>query len=210
MKNLFIVLDGMDGCGKSTHLSNLQEYLFKLDKHVRILCTREPTYGLYGAKIREMLEKHSNPYSDTEKLLNLYLKDRRDHVEHLIKPFLKKDHDNVSIVLCDRYYYSTIAYQHAQGVEISKLINLNKGFLKPDMAIIFDIHPETALRRIKRERHIEKFEKIEFMSELRENFLNLKELLDENIVYVDTSGTSEETFEKVKNAVDNLLDSHKK
>ncbi len=210
MKNLFIVLEGMDGCGKSTHVSNLQTYLFQKDKRVRVLTTREPTFGRYGMKIRDMLEKHPDPYSDAELLLRLYVSDRRDHVNNLIKPFLKKDYNNISIVLCDRYYHSTIAYQHTQGLELSKLINMNKGFPKPDLVIIFDIHPETALKRIERERGLEKFEKLDFMNELRQNFLALKDLLKDNIVYVDTSGTPEETFVKAKRAVDKLLVNNKK
>jgi dTMP kinase len=205
MKNLFIVFDGMDGCGKSTHVSNLQTYLFQKDKRVRVLTTREPTFGKYGTQIREMLTKHPDPYSDAELLLRLYVNDRKDHVNKLIKPFLRKDYNNISIVLCDRYYYSTIAYQHTQGLELSKLIKLSEGFPKPDLTIIFDIHPETALKRIERERGLEKFEKVDFMNELRQNFLALKDLLKDNIVYVDTSGVAEETFEKVKRAVDKLL-----
>lgn len=205
MKNLFIVFDGIDGCGKSTQISMLHDYLFKKDKRIRILTTREPTYSLYGKKIRDMLKKHKNPYSDSETLLKLYVKDRETHVEGLIKSFLKKDKDNVSIVLCDRYYYSTIAYQHAQGVELNKIIKMNESFPKPDLAIILDLHPETALKRISKERAIEKFEKIEFMKELRESFLSLKELLDDNIKIIDTSGAEEETFKRIKKEVDKLF-----
>jgi dTMP kinase len=205
MKNLFIVFDGMDGCGKSTQLSMLHDYLFKLDKRIRILTTREPTYGAYGKKIREMLAKHKNPYSDADILLDLYVKDRNDHIETLIKPFLKADHDNISIVLCDRYYYSTIVYQYTQGVELDKVLKATKGFLKPDLGIILDLHPETALRRISKDRAIEKFEKLEFMKNLRKNFHNLKKWTDDSLVYIDTSGNEDETFEKIKKAVNNVL-----
>jgi dTMP kinase len=205
MKNLFIVFDGIDGCGKSTQLSMLHDYLFKKDKRVRILTTREPTAGKYGMQIRKMLAEHKNPYSDSEKLLNLYVKDREDHLENAVKPFLKKDGENISIVLCDRYYYSTIVYQQAQGIELDKVIELSKGFLKPDLAIILDLHPETALHRISKERAIEKFEKLDFMKKLREGFSKLKDFLDDNIVYIDTSGSRTVTFEKIKKQVDKLL-----
>lgn len=205
MKNLFIIFDGIDGCGKSTQISKLHDYLFKKDKKVRILTTREPTYGKYGKKTREMLEKHEDPYSDSDRLLRLYLKDRNDHVENMIKPFLKIDGDNISVVLCDRYYYSTIAYQTAQGIDFDKVVSLNKDFLKPDLAIILDLNPETALHRISKERAVEKFEKIEFMGKLRQNFLKLKDTLKDNMVYIDTSGNEQETFEKIKTEVDKLL-----
>jgi dTMP kinase len=205
MKNLFIVFDGTDGCGKSTQLSALSDYLFKLDKRTRILITREPTYGRYGKKIRDMLKKHKDPYSDAEELTKLYVKDREDHIENLIKPFLKKYGDNISIVLCDRYYYSTIAYQNAQGVELNKLVNMNKKFPKPDLAIFLDLHPETALHRINRDRAVEKFEKLAFMKELRKNFHNLKDLLTDNIKVIDSSGSEDETFLRIKKEVDKIL-----
>ncbi|MBR9699517.1 dTMP kinase [Candidatus Woesearchaeota archaeon] len=205
MKNLFIVFDGMDGTGKSTQISMLHDYLFKKNKRVRILTTREPTYGIHGAKIRKKLKQHKDPYKDSKDLLDLYVKDRRDHVNRMIKPFLRKDGENVSIVLCDRYYYSTIAYQHAQGIELKKTLSLNKRFLKPDIAIILDLHPETALKRISKARAVEKFEKLEFMKKLRTNFLLLHELIDDNMVIIDTSGKEEEAFEKICKKVDKLL-----
>ncbi len=205
MKNLFIVFDGIDGCGKSTQISMLHDYLFKKDKKIRILTTREPTSGKYGRKIREMLTAHEDPYSDSDTLLDLYIKDREYHLENTIKPFLKGDEGNISIVLCDRYYYSTIVYQHAQGVELNKVISMSKEFLKPDLAVILDLNPETALHRISKDRIIEKFEKIEFMKRIRDGFLKLKDVLDDNIVYIDTSGNEEETFEKIKKEVDKVL-----
>ena len=143
--------------------------------------------------------------SDADKLMDLFIKDRQDHINGLIRPFMKKDFGNVSIVLCDRYYYSTIAYQHAQGIEISKLIKMNQKFLKPDLAIILDLHPETALRRISKERSVEKFEKIEFMKELRKIFNPLPQVMDDNITIIDTSGSEEETFAQIKRQVDKLI-----
>ena len=207
MKNLFIVFDGMDGTGKSTQVSLLHEYIFKLDKSIRILTTREPTYGKYGTQVRKMLSTHKDPYSDSDKLLDLYVKDREDHLNNLIKPFLKKDGANTSIVLCDRYYYSTIAYQHTQGIPLNKLISMNKKFLKPDLALILDLHPETALHRIGKERAIEKFEKLEFMKDLRKTFHSLPGLLTDNMKIIDTSDAEDETFAKIKKAVDKVIKS---
>jgi dTMP kinase len=206
MKNLFIVFDSMDCCGKSTHLARLHEYLYKKDKRIRILTTREPTYGKYGIKAREMLTSQEDPYSHPDELLNLYINDREEHIKKTIKPFLKPDHHNRAIVLCDRYYYSTIAYQHTQGLDFDKVINLNKKFLKPDLGIILEVNPSEAIRRISSERdNEEKFEKIDFMKKLFQNFRKLKKELEDNLVYIDTSGTQEETFKKIKRAVDKIL-----
>lgn len=205
MKNLFIVLDGMDGSGKSTQIGKLHEYLFKKDKSIRILTTREPTFGSYGKKIRQMLSSQKDPYSSSSELLDLYVKDREDHLKHLIEPFMQSRDENISIVLCDRYYYSTIAYQSAQGVDEKEAIEKNKNFLKPDLALIFDLDPGTALQRISKDRNIEKFEKKEFMEKLRQNFLNLKQLPDENLFYVDASKNTEEIFEQIRLELDKLL-----
>jgi len=202
MRNIFIVFEGIDGCGKSTQVSHLHNYLFRKDKRVRILSTREPTYGQYGKKVREMLSKHADPYSDSDKLLDLYVKDREEHLKHVIKPFLKSKDDNIHIVLCDRYYYSTIVYQSVQGVDTTKVIDLNKDFLKPDLTIICDLEPEIALKRISSGRAIEKFEKLDFMKKLRTRFLDLKELMPDNIAYIDTSGTEKETFDKIRKEVE--------
>jgi dTMP kinase len=205
MKNLFIVMDGIDGTGKSTQLSRLHDYLFKRDKRVRILTTREPTFGKYGRKVRRILAQHKDPMSDSDLLLELYVKDRQEHVSKLINPFLKNKDGNVSIVLCDRYYYSTIAYQNAQGIRLKKVLALNRRFLKQDLGIILDLNPETALKRISRERAVEKFEKLEFMVKIRQNFHLLKEVIPDNLVYIDTSGSEGETFRKIRREVDKLF-----
>ncbi|MBS3136268.1 dTMP kinase [Candidatus Woesearchaeota archaeon] len=205
MKNLFIVLDGIDGCGKSTQLTLLHGYLFRKDKRFRILSTREPTYGTYGSKIREMLKAHKDPYSDSGKLLDLYVKDRKEHLESAIEPFLSQKGGNISIVLCDRYYYSTISYQAAQGIEVEKAVAMNRGFLKPDIAIILDVDEKTAISRIRVNRQIEKFEDVEFMSKLRHNFLSMKNILNDKIALIETSGTREETAMKIRKEIDKFL-----
>lgn len=205
MNNIFVVFDGIDGCGKSTQLSKLHDYLFKKDKRIRILSTREPTYGRYGKQVRAMLIANEDPYSDSDILLNLYVKDREDHLENTVKPFLLKRDDNVSVVLSDRYYYSTIVYQHVQGVDLKKVVELNKDFRSPDLALILDLNPEIALKRIADERTTEKFEQLEFLKKLRQNFLKLKDILQDNIRYIDSSGTEQETFEKIKKEIDRIL-----
>ena len=201
---MFIVLDGMDGAGKTTQLAKLHQYLFSKDKRFRILSTREPTFGKHGKKIRKMLASQTDPYASSDELFELYVKDRKEHVG-LITSFLKQKDGNVPIVLCDRYYYSTIAYQHAQGVPLRKAVDANKSFPKPDLAIILTLPPEVALQRIAGERGAEKFEQKGFMEKLKQNFLSLKEHLPDRILQVDCSGTVEETFAKIKAAVDGIL-----
>ena len=119
-------------------------------------------------------------------------------------PFLKKSNGNVNIVLCDRYYYSTIAFQAVQGLDMGTLIEKNKNFLKPDVAFIMDLSPEIALERIKR-REMEKFENIDFMRSLRGRFLQLPKILKDNIKIIDASKEADEVFEDIKKEVDKML-----
>jgi len=205
VKGIFIVIDGMDGSGKSEMVKLLHNYLFSKNKKYRILTTREPTNGIYGREIRDILAKEKDPDLSSKKLLDLFIKDREEHLKNTVIPFLKKSDDNeVNIVICDRYYYSTIAFQATQGLDIEVLIEKNKIFLKPEITFIMDMKPEIALERIKH-REKEKFEQLEFMSKLREKFLELTKFLKDNIMVIDASKDMNDVFENIKKEVDKLL-----
>ncbi|HLC65799.1 MAG TPA: dTMP kinase [Candidatus Nanoarchaeia archaeon] len=204
MKNLFIVLDGMDGAGKGEMIERLHNYLFKKSKKYRILTTREPTYGKHGKEIREMLKQDKDPKSNAKKYLELFTKDRKEHLEKTIIPFLAHDEGH-NLVLCDRYYYSTIAFQHTQGLPEKECVDANKNFLKPDIAFILDLPADIAIERVSRRGEKEKFEELEFMRELRKNFLKLKQILGDNIIVIDASKPVEGVFESVRKEVDKLL-----
>ena len=205
VKGVFIVLDGMDGSGKSEMVKLLHNYLFSKNKKYRILTTREPTNGTYGKEIRHILTNEKDPYINSENLLDLFIKDREEHLKNTIIPFLKKSNEHeVNIVICDRYYYSTIAFQATQGLGIEMLVKKNEKFLKPNVAFILDVMPEVALERIKY-REKEKFERLEFMKRLREKFLGLPKLLNDNIKVIDASKDLDMVFEDIKKEIDKLL-----
>jgi dTMP kinase len=182
-------------------ITRLEGYLKA--KGFDVLVTKEPTDGRYGTELRRMLKNDKDPKRNAELCLELFVKDRAEHLKDEIEPFLKKDN---SIVLCDRYYYSTIAFQHTQGVDIEKVIAENMAFRSPDIAFILDIPPETALKRIK-QRGIpsEKFEQKEFMGQLRKNFLKICSELDDNIKVIDASGSKGDVFSQIRDSLDRLL-----
>lgn len=199
-KNIFIVLDGLDGSGKSLMVKKLKVYISANFHDVNLLVTREPTSGIYGSKIRQALKKEKDPMKNARKMLDLYCKDRKDHLENLVMPFFKNKKSAYNVVICDRYYYSTYAFQSTQGIEFTEIKKLNQDFLKPNLALIFDLPAEVAYERIHLNRdHKEKFENLEFMEKLRSNFLKLKFLLrKDSIKIIDASLSREKVFEQVK------------
>ena len=202
---LFVVVEGIDGSGKSEIIKMLHNYLFSKNKKYRLLTTREPTNGKYGNQIREMLRNEKDPQSSSKKLMELFVKDREEHLNNTIEPFLKNSNENeLNIVLCDRYYYSTIAFQGAQGLDINELIGKNKDFRKPDIAFILDANPKVALKRIEY-REKEKFEKLEFMKKIRDNFLKLPKMLQDNVIIINSNKSLGEVFDYIKKDVDKML-----
>ena len=204
VKGIFIVLDGLDGSGKSEIAKLLYDNLSMNDKY-NVMMTVEPTGSEYGKEIRSILANEKDPQINGQKMLGLFIKDREDHLKNTIIPFLNKsDGKDANIVICDRYYYSTIAFQATQGLDMNMLIELNKEFLKPDVAFIMDIKPDVALERIKG-REKEKFENVGFMSKLRRRFLELPKLLTDNIRIIDASKSKDEVYEEIEKEIDKLF-----
>ncbi|ADB57416.1 dTMP kinase [Archaeoglobus profundus] len=181
---MLIAVEGIDGSGKTTIVRFLVEELKK--RGYDVVAFKEPTDSEYGKKIRQILkERKISP----EEELKLFIKDREFNVRNNILPALKSG----KVVIMDRYYYSTIAYQGALGLDIGKIKTLNEQFPKPDLVIILDVSPETALKRIKAKRKPDRFEDLEYLRKVRNIFLSLKN----NIVVID----AERDIEEVKRDV---------
>ena len=197
MKGVFIAIEGLDGAGKGFVMMRLQEFIMgKSKKYDHLLLTREPTYGPVGREIRALLAKEKDAFKDGRKFAELYSKDRAWHVKEHIQPALDKGY----VVLCDRYKYSTIAFQQTQGLSFKEVFDLNKDFPAPDLTILLDLPAKEALQRISaRDGKNEKFEDEKFMEKLRGKYLQLPMLLpDDNLVVIDASKDKETVFSQVK------------
>ncbi|MFC2154001.1 dTMP kinase [Candidatus Altiarchaeota archaeon] len=137
---MFIVLEGLDGCGKSTQARLLAEWLEKQGKDA--LLTAEPTKNSIGKAIREILAGEEE--IDPRALSLLFTSDRGEHLVKEVEPALKQG----KIVVSERYYYSTISYQNAQGVDWDWLVSLND-FRKPDLAFLLEVPADWASKRIR-------------------------------------------------------------
>ncbi|MFW5846556.1 MAG: dTMP kinase [Nanoarchaeota archaeon] len=190
-KGLFIAFEGIDGCGKGTQIKKLLEYINNISKYNPLLLTREP-YS--DTDIRTILKSEDNPYSQKEKLTELFIYDRRKHLKNLIKPNLKKGVH----VISDRYSLSTLAYQNAQGMPLNELLRMHKGILIPDIIFLIDISGQEAVERMQKDfSRVEeqKFEKsAEFLEKLRKNYLKLSDLKNHNIVLINGMNKPEQIF----------------
>ncbi len=178
-QGLFIVLEGIDGTGKSTQCRLLAEWFRALGREVT--ASREPTDGPWGRQLRATA---TSGRLSAEDELELFLKDRRQHVEELILPALAEG----KVVILDRYYFSTMAYQGCRGFDPAEIRRRNEAFApRPDLLIILDVEVDTALSRIGGRGDVaNEFEKRDALSRCREIFLSLAGEPFARIVPVDS------------------------
>ena len=184
---MLIDLEGIDGCGKSTQSKFLMKKFEENNEKTIIL--KEPTSGKYGKKLWEMLSGKRE--ATTEQILDLFVMDRKEHVDDKINPALKEG----KIVLMDRYYYSTMAYQAAAGIDVNRIRKDNEFAPKPDIVLIFDLPADLAMKRVKGHSVADVFEKEEHLEKVRAAYLNLRD--DPLVRIIDSTRTPEEIFEEV-------------
>jgi dTMP kinase len=140
-RGVFICIEGIDASGKTTQAHQLVRNLRLRD--LDALYTTEPSAGEIGKIIREyVLNREKRMPAAVEALL--FAADRLQHLEKEIKPALKKD----KIVICDRYVYSTMAYQGAADLDLKWIEKINQFALVPDMALFIDVSPEVVIERM--------------------------------------------------------------
>lgn len=194
-KGLFITFEGIDGCGKTTQLKLLENYL--KDKGFDVIVTREPGAKGLGEKIREILLNYDAEVSSNAEAF-LFLADRAQHIDTLVRPSIKAG----KIVLCDRHTDSTVAYQgYGRGVDIERAKMLNKistSGLVPDLTLIFDIDVKTALARVGKNQDRMESAGLEFFEKVRKGYLQIAKDDPARVKVIDSSGAIEDIFEKVK------------
>lgn len=184
-----IAIEGIDGAGKSTVAVALKDHLEKTKKSRKILLTQEP----FTEEIISLIAKTS--WSDPVTLALLFTADRAYHLN-----WIKSQ--NPDIVILDRYYYSTIAYQSALGLDENWIKCINSKFPKPDLTVLLDIEPEIALNRIKRKDLFDFDKKIKSLHKVREIYLRLADN-EKNFYIINAS----EPLKKVLSIVTKLADS---
>lgn len=203
-KGMFITLEGVDGCGKSTQASLLAEELEGLGHEVVRL--REPGGTRISEKIRLfVLDPQYEEMCDECELL-LYEAARAQLVREVIRPALERG----AFVVCDRFFDSTYAYQAtARGLSASvvKAANeLGSCGLVPNVTVVFDLDPEEALRRatVERADRLES-EGMEFQHKVRAGYLKIAENDSDRIRVVDASGPIDAVRSRVRAALSDVL-----
>lgn len=201
VNGLFIVLEGIDGSGKSKISELLAANLKKQRRN--ILLTHEPWKSKYGKQIRKLVRSKEGKNIRKVEWLKLFDADRQEHINKEILPALRKG----KIVLCDRYYYSTLAYQLSarEWKEYSSRIKV-----KPDIVFIFDLPVSLSLKRAsardkKDGRKTAVFEKRVFLENVRKKFLMIPRVLEDNIKVIDSKTSVKKVFQTVKKEVEKVL-----
>lgn len=201
-KGYFITFEGADGCGKTTQTKLVQEYLKA--KGYEVIWTREPGSKGLGQNIRELLLHYDGEVAPRCEAF-LFLADRSQHIEHLIKPAVKEG----KIVICDRHTDSTIAYQgYGRGEDIEQLTYLNNlatNGMKPDLTLVFDVSTETAQQRVGDEKDRMESAGIEFHKKVRSGYIEIAQKDPKRVKIVNANNSIEEVFTETKKFIDELI-----
>jgi dTMP kinase len=167
-RGVLVAFEGIDGSGKTTQADLLARYLYK--HNIDMLATKEPTSGAWGRKIKDSKMTGRLDVADE---LRYFIEDRKEHVANEICPALERG----AVVIVDRYYYSTVAYQGARGINPQKLLDANRAFAPtPDLTVLLDIDPQMGLIRIyQRGSRQDAFEDLDNLIKARAIFRELKE-----------------------------------
>jgi dTMP kinase len=209
MRELFITMEGLDGCGKSTQLERLAEALG--GRGLDVLITREPGGTPLGEGVRGLLTSDVSKAIVPTAELFLIVGARAQHVAECIRPAL----DAGKLVISDRYTDSTVAFQgYGRGLDLGLIEKINRaatGGLRPDLTILLDLEPQQAQARMST-RPVGGLlgaldvEKLEFHARVRRGYLDLAAAEADRIRVVEAIGTADETHAGVMQVVLPLIE----
>ncbi|RAP47034.1 MAG: dTMP kinase [Methanosphaera sp. rholeuAM6] len=194
---MYIVLEGIDGAGKSSQTELLDIWLKENDYKTKIIV--EPTKSDIGQLIRkELLNPESTNDINQQKLTLLFAADRLTLKQEILDAKGSAD----LILISDRSFYSSICYQNNSSIDPKWIYEVNLHTPRPDLTILLDLNEKEAINRCDRE---EVFESISFLEKTRKNYLALLDV-EENIVVIDADKTIEEVQENIRKVVKEKLE----
>jgi len=206
MDNLFITFEGGDGSGKSTQVDILYNYFINLG--IDVVKTREPGGTPSAEILRDLLTKGDiKKWTPMSEALLMWAS-RFEHLTNFIRPAL----NSKKVVICDRFYDSTYAYQGvAHGLGLSNMIELKKliiGDIEPTITFILDIDPEIGLKRTSnrgdKENRFENYD-LDFHNKIRQAFLKIADSEKERCIIINAELSEKEISEIIKNRIDKII-----
>lgn len=200
---LFVTIEGVEGCGKTTIGKMIVDKL--ISDGYEVIYTREPGGIEIAEQIRKVILDVNNTNMDARTEALLYAASRRQHLVEKVIPALKEN----KVIICDRFVDSSLAYQgHARGLGIEKVYEINKfaiDTVMPDLTLLFDLDPKLGLERISanKSREVNRLdlEKLDFHHNVRNTFLSLAKKYSDRYVVIDAS----QPYDVVVNEVYNII-----
>ena len=193
VRGVFICIEGLDGCGKTTQAKMLVR---RLKRDYDVIYTAEPSKGKIGRFIKKHYLHSGRRASSVVEAL-LFAADRYEHVQNEVLPALQKG----KIVVSDRYVYSSLAYQGAAGLDLEWIEKMNEHAVRPDLAIFIDVEPETVIQRLKPKKSV--MENLETQRKVLEVYARFVERGE--LVRIDGNRSKREVAENIVTLVRGFL-----
>jgi dTMP kinase len=203
MPAVLITVEGVEGSGKSTQCTRLEQYL--VGRGLQVVQTSEPDGTPLGVRVRALFEA-DGPTPTPLAQAFLFMAARQEHVTRVVAPALARG----AVVISDRYTDATVAYQgYGQGMDVQTIRELNMlvtGGVLPDLTLVLDLDPAVGMRRI-RGRALDAFEKmdLDFHRRVREGYLEIARADKNRVVVLDADRDPDALHADVVRAVDERL-----
>jgi dTMP kinase len=192
-RGIFVCVEGLDGCGKTTQAKLLVK---RLKGDYDAVYTAEPSDGKIGKLIKKHY-LHADKRGSAVVEALLFAADRFEHLKSEVLPAL----DDERLVVSDRYVYSSLAYQGAAGLDLKWIEKINEHAVRPSLALFIDVEPETVIRRLKRKRSV--MENLETQLKVREIYLRFVD--KGSLVRVDGNRSKTEVAREIASTVKGFL-----